>query len=68
MLQEFRKKEGERAACVDSALKIETQYWKSLRNQAPIYGADQSNSLFDKGVPWNLSEIKTCLNVGMQAD
>ena len=37
------------------------QYWKSLRNHPPIYGADQSNSMFDKGVHWNLSEIKTIL-------
>ena len=42
-------------------MQVETQYWKSLRNQAPVYGADQSNTLFDAGVAWNLSELTSIL-------
>ena len=60
-LQDFKRRQGNRKAFEGSDIQVETQYWKSLRNQAPIYGADQSNSLFDAGVPWNLSELKTIL-------
>ena len=44
-----------------SNIQIETKYWKSLRNQAPVYGVDQSSTLFDKGVHWNLGEVKSIL-------
>ena len=39
-----------------------------MRNQAPIYGADLLKTLFDPGTPWNLSEIKSILNEGMQTN
>jgi hypothetical protein len=32
-----------------------------LQNSSPVYGADVSGSLFDKGIPWNLAEVKTLL-------
>jgi len=57
LLKDFKKQQGMRSSCEGNDLQVETQYWKSLRNQAPIYGADQSNSLFDKDTPWNLAEI-----------
>ena len=44
---------------------IEKLFWKSLMNNAPLYGADVSGSLFDNGVPWNLAEIQTILNQGL---
>ena len=34
---------------------IEKLFWKSLFNNAPLYGADISGTLFDKDIPWNLS-------------
>ena len=34
-------------------------------NNSPLYGADVSGSLFDKGVAWNLAEIQTLLNKGL---
>jgi len=40
---------------------VEHLFWKSLQNSAPVYGSDISGSLFDKGIPWNLSELKTIL-------
>ena len=61
LLQDFRVKQGTRSSCQGSDLQVETQYWKSLRNQAPVYGADQSNTLFDAGVAWNLSELTSIL-------
>lgn len=43
-------------------LEIEKLFWKSLFNNAPLYGADVAGSLFDTNVPWNLAELKTILN------
>ena len=40
-----------------SVEEIEKLFWKSLMNNAPLYGADVSGSLFDEGTPWNLAEI-----------
>ena len=34
-------------------------------NSAPIYGSDVTGSLFDKGIPWNLSELDTPLERGL---
>ena len=34
-------------------------------NNSPLYGADVSGSLFDKGVAWNLAEIQTLLSKGL---
>jgi len=45
---------------------IERLFWRSLKNNAPVYGADVSGSLFDEGVPWNLNEIKTILKDGLK--
>ena len=44
---------------------IENLFWKSLFNNSPLYGADVSGSLFDKGIPWNLGELKSLLNKGL---
>ena len=41
---------------------IEKLFWKSLFNNAPLYGADVAGTLFDKQIPWNLSELSTVLN------
>lgn len=48
-----------------SVPEIEKLFWKSLFNNAPLYGADVAGSLFDKNIPWNLSELKTILNQGL---
>ena len=48
-----------------SVEEIEKLFWKSLMNNAPLYGADVSGSLFDEGAPWNLAEIQTVLNKGL---
>lgn len=44
---------------------IETRFWSSLGNGSPLYGADVAGSIFDKGVLWNLSELKTILKDGL---
>jgi len=42
------------------------QFWQTLKHSPPLYGADVSGSLFDKNVPWNLSELKTTLSEGLK--
>lgn len=49
-----------------SPSEIEKLFWKTLKLNAPLYGADIEGSLFDKGVDWNLSEIKTLLSDGLE--
>lgn len=44
---------------------IEQLFWRTLKNSAPVYGADTSGTMFDANVPWNLSEIKSILNDGL---
>mmetsp|Transcript_16713 Transcript_16713/g.14628 ORF Transcript_16713/g.14628 Transcript_16713/m.14628 type:complete len:403 (+) Transcript_16713:31-1239(+) len=44
---------------------IERLFWKTLKLNAPLYGADIQGTLMDEGTPWNLGEIKTALNEGM---
>lgn len=83
MIEEFKQRNGTREIRSDTeSLEIETkvsrrytkdltpflQFWKSLRNHPPQYGADQLNSLFDKGTAWNLSELKSILNKGMEGN
>ena len=45
---------------------IEKLFWKTLKNSSPVYGADVSGSMFDKGIPWNLNEITSLLNDGLK--
>ena len=46
--------------------KVESLFWKSISFNSPIYGSDtDSESLFDPGVPWNLSELPSILKVGL---
>ncbi len=45
----------------EKAFELWVQFWKTLKNSAPIYGADVSGTFFDSGVPWNLAEIQTIL-------
>jgi len=46
---------------------IERLFWRTLKNSAPVYGADTLGTMFDAGVPWNLGEIKTLLNDGLKS-
>jgi jumonji domain-containing protein 2 len=41
------------------------QFWRTLKFNSPLYGADAPGSLFDEGVPWNLSEIDSILKKGL---
>lgn len=45
---------------------VESRFWSGLGNGSPLYGADVEGSCFDKGIPWNLSEIKSTLIYGLQ--
>lgn len=45
---------------------IEKLFWKTLKLNAPLYGADIEGSLMDKGIDWNLAEIKTLLSDGLE--
>lgn len=51
-----------------SDFEIEKLFWKTLKLNAPLYGADIEGSLMDKGIPWNLAEIKTLLTDGLNGD
>ena len=44
---------------------LERIFWRTVQYQAPMYGADAGGhgTLFQKGVPWNLSELKNILNL-----
>ena len=42
------------------------QFWKSLQNSSPIYGADIAGSIMDPGIPWNLNELDTLLVKGLR--
>ena len=46
--------------------KVEEKFWRSLSFNPPLYGADVKGSLFDTKVPWNLNELKTILNDGLE--
>ncbi len=37
-----------------------------MKFSSPLYGADAPGSLFDKNIPWNLSEIDTILKRGLR--
>jgi jumonji domain-containing protein 2 len=51
-----------------SDLEIESLFWKTLKHSAPIYGADVLGTIFDKNVPWNLSEIESLLTSGLKSE
>jgi jumonji domain-containing protein 2 len=44
---------------------VERLFWKTLKLNAPLYGADIEGSLMDPGTPWNLSELDTILKDGL---
>lgn len=48
-----------------SHYEVEKLFWKTLKLNAPLYGADIEGSLMDAGIPWNLAEIDTLLNEGL---
>lgn len=49
----------------DNLLDTEKLFWKTLKLNAPLYGADIEGSLMDKGTPWNLAELDTLLSQGL---
>ncbi|KAG2463510.1 KDM4B demethylase, partial [Polypterus senegalus] len=43
---------------------LERKYWKNLTFVSPIYGADISGSLYDKGIDeWNIGNLDTLLDM-----
>lgn len=46
-------------------LEVEKLFWKTLKFNAPLYGADIEGTLMDKNIPWNLSELDTILTEGL---
>ncbi|XP_069505449.1 lysine-specific demethylase 4B-like isoform X3 [Ambystoma mexicanum] len=43
---------------------LERKYWKNLTFVSPIYGADISGSLYDKGIDqWNIGSLNTLLDM-----
>lgn len=40
---------------------IKKKFYKNIAFSPPIYGADARNTLFDKGIPWNLGELDCIL-------
>ena len=44
---------------------IEKTFWRTLKLNAPLYGADIEGSLMDTGISWNLAELDTILSDGL---
>ncbi|XP_071480917.1 lysine-specific demethylase 4C-like isoform X2 [Diadema antillarum] len=43
---------------------LERKYWKNITYNSPIYGADISGSVYDKGVDiWNINRLNTVLDI-----
>ncbi|XP_030851905.1 lysine-specific demethylase 4C isoform X2 [Strongylocentrotus purpuratus] len=43
---------------------LERKYWKNITYNPPIYGADISGSVYDKGVDtWNINRLNTVLDI-----
>ena len=43
---------------------LERKYWKNITYNPPIYGADISGSIYDKGVDlWNINKLNTILDI-----
>ncbi|CAI2368030.1 unnamed protein product [Moneuplotes crassus] len=66
-LDKYRKlvSKTEHSATKKTHAEIEKLFWKTLKLNAPLYGADIEGSLMDKGTPWNLAELDTCLKDGL---
>jgi len=66
-LEKYRKHVSKFDYCIQSksSLDIEKLFWKTLKLNAPLYGADIEGSLMDPGTPWNLAEIRTLLSEGL---
>lgn len=67
-LEKYRKfvTKTEHCASKKTYGEIEKLFWKTLKLNAPLYGADIQGSLMDPGIPWNLAELDTCLKDGLQ--
>ncbi|KRX04851.1 hypothetical protein PPERSA_06485 [Pseudocohnilembus persalinus] len=46
---------------------VEQYFYKNIAFSPPTYGADSRNTLFDKGVAWNLGELDCILNDGLKS-
>eukprot|EP01015_Nassula_variabilis_P037567 TRINITY_DN9970_c0_g1_i3.p1 TRINITY_DN9970_c0_g1~~TRINITY_DN9970_c0_g1_i3.p1 ORF type:complete len:332 (+),score=49.32 TRINITY_DN9970_c0_g1_i3:65-1060(+) len=46
---------------------IEDIFWKNVTFSPPLYGADMVGSLFEDGVDWNLRELNTILDHGIDS-
>ena len=46
---------------------IENMFWGNIAFSAPLYGADNQGTFFDEGVKWDLKELPSILNYGLQA-
>lgn len=49
-------------------MKYKYQFWKTIKFNSPLYGADAPGSLFDKNIQWNLREIPGILKYGLNKD
>ena len=57
--------DGKEVAKVEKMVRGSQQYWKSLRFDPPLYGADVRGSLFEDGVEWNLNKLRGLLEKGL---
>ena len=66
-LEKYRKlvAKTEHSPLKKTNIEIEKLFWKTLKLNAPLYGADIQCSLMDKGIPWNLAELDTYLTDGL---
>lgn len=66
-LEKYEKYVSKFDYCINkkSNFEVEKLFWKTLKLNAPLYGADIEGSLMDPGIPWNLAELQTLLTEGL---
>ncbi|KAM3138393.1 hypothetical protein pb186bvf_009479 [Paramecium bursaria] len=62
----FKQQEIDKQHTNKTPLELERLFWKSLAFSPPLYGADIKLSLMDIDSQWNLNNLYSVLNVGLQ--
>lgn len=64
-LETYQNSKGDSKISEKSNFEIEKLFWRTLKLNAPLYGADIAGTLMDRNVPWNLAELDTILSQGL---
>ncbi|KAL4483909.1 hypothetical protein ABPG72_013915 [Tetrahymena utriculariae] len=68
--REYKKKARDFDKVTDNKTieKVEDLFWKNISFSPPLYGSDMQMSLFDDGVKWNMKEMRTIMNDGLNSN